>query len=85
MDPKRWVEDKLVSTVKNPIVICIDVTGSMGDWSKIIYDKMPMLFGQLLIQGYVQEPALSVSGIGDANADYGALQIGEFGQGNQLD
>mmetsp|Transcript_17114 Transcript_17114/g.16346 ORF Transcript_17114/g.16346 Transcript_17114/m.16346 type:complete len:80 (+) Transcript_17114:127-366(+) len=79
MDPKRWLEDKMVCTQKNPIVMCIDVTGSMGDWSKIIYDKMPMFYGQLMIQGYVTEPALSVNGIGDANADYGSLQVGEFG------
>jgi len=45
MDPKRWHEEQMVSEVANPIVVAIDVTGSMGDWTKIIYDKMPMFYG----------------------------------------
>jgi len=46
MNPNRFVEDeKLESTVAHPIVFALDVTGSMGDWSKIIYDKMPMFYG----------------------------------------
>ena len=27
---------------KTPIIVCVDVTGSMGDWTKVIWDKMPM-------------------------------------------
>ena len=35
MDPKRWGTDKLECAHKNPIVFALDVTGSMGDWSKV--------------------------------------------------
>ena len=28
---------------QSPIVVAIDVTGSMGNWSKIIYDKLPVM------------------------------------------
>jgi hypothetical protein len=81
MDPRRWQESPLVSRHKHPIAVIIDVTGSMGDWSKIIYDKMPMFYGQIMMQGYLTDPALSVCGVGDANSDNAPLQIGEFGQG----
>ncbi len=37
-DPKRYTEvhQKQISTRKHPIVFALDVTGSMGDWSKVI-------------------------------------------------
>jgi hypothetical protein len=53
----------------------IDVTGSMGDWSKIIYDKLPMFYGQLLVQDYVlclRDP----SGDSPAGAGPGAVLRG---------
>jgi len=45
MDPKRWAEEQLECTAKHPIVVALDVTGSMGEWTKLIYDKMPMFYG----------------------------------------
>ena len=38
----------LRSDFKHPIVFALDVTGSMGDWAKIIYDKLPMFYGQIM-------------------------------------
>ncbi len=84
MDPKRWHIEKLKCEHKEPIVVAIDVTGSMGDWSKVIiysfsyniqviYDKMPMFYGQIMLQGYLTDPALSICGIGDATCDYAPL------------
>ena len=37
-DPKRFFEDEhqLLSTHKNPIVFALDVSGSMGDWPKVL-------------------------------------------------
>jgi hypothetical protein len=57
----------------------------MGDWTKIIYDKLPMFYGQLMINQYVQDPALSFCAIGDATCDSTPLQVTEFGQGHSLD
>ena len=34
-----------------PIVVAMDVTSSRGDDSKILYDKLPMFFGQIMMQG----------------------------------
>jgi hypothetical protein len=73
MDPKRWATTKLKCKHKNPIVMAIDVTGSMGNWSKIIYDKMPMFYGQIMMQGYLDDPALSIAGVGDATCDKAPL------------
>lgn len=38
-DPKRFKNAKLQCSNKNPIVFALDVTGSMGDWSKVYYKK----------------------------------------------
>ena len=45
MNPSRWQEEPMECDALNPIVMAIDVTGSMGNWTKIIYDKMPMFYG----------------------------------------
>lgn len=71
---------------RNPIVIAMDVTGSMGSWSKVIYDKMPMLFGQIMMQGYLPDPAISFAAIGDApRRDSAPIQVCDFAQGDTLD
>lgn len=36
MDPKRWAEDNLQCDYRHPIVFALDVTGSMGDWTRVI-------------------------------------------------
>lgn len=37
LDPKRFSPlKKLTTNHKNPIVFALDVTGSMGDWSKVL-------------------------------------------------
>lgn len=66
---------------KHPIVFALDVTGSMGDWAKIIYDKMPMFYGQIMTQKYLTDPSISFCAVGDHQADYAPLQVAEFGQG----
>eukprot|EP00300_Choanocystis_sp_HF-7_P006000 c14418_g1_i1.p1 GENE.c14418_g1_i1~~c14418_g1_i1.p1 ORF type:complete len:617 (+),score=106.06 c14418_g1_i1:54-1853(+) len=68
------------------IVVAVDVTGSMGNWSKIMYDKLPMFFGQLILQDYVPDPTLCFAGIGDALAgDNAPLQVTEFRKGIEID
>lgn len=76
---------QIASSVKNPICIAIDVTGSMGNWSKVLYDKLPMFFGQLMMQNYLQNPAISFCGFGDACTDLAPLQICDFAEGSGLD
>jgi Mg-chelatase subunit ChlD len=37
LDPTKYKEKNLISQHRNPIVFALDVTGSMGDWSKVKY------------------------------------------------
>lgn len=64
-----------------PIVICLDISGSMGEWPKIFYDKLPMFYGQLVLQEYVPDPALSFS----AFAGGKPLQASDFAQKTACD
>jgi len=70
---------------KNPIVCVLDVTGSMGDWSKVIYDKLPLFFGEIEKQGYLDDPAISFAAVGDAYCDKAPIQICNFSQSRELD
>eukprot|EP01124_Arcella_intermedia_P003754 TRINITY_DN1208_c0_g1_i1.p1 TRINITY_DN1208_c0_g1~~TRINITY_DN1208_c0_g1_i1.p1 ORF type:complete len:453 (-),score=83.34 TRINITY_DN1208_c0_g1_i1:39-1226(-) len=64
----------------------MDVTRSRGDDSKILYDKLPMMYGQMMIKNYIPDPALSFAAIGDAACgDIGPLQVCDFAAGNDLD
>lgn len=82
LDPKNKI---VTSSHGNPIVVAIDVTGSMGDWTKIIFDKMPLFYGQLIMQGYLTDPEISFAAIGDATSDRCPLQISDFAQGSAID
>jgi hypothetical protein len=70
---------------RNGVVIDLDVTGSMGNWARTIYDKMPMFFGQIMEQGYLPDLSISFAANGDANGDNYPVQICEFGEGEDLD
>jgi hypothetical protein len=85
MDPKRFKTVNMVSTYGNPIVFSLDVTGSMGDWTRIIYDKMPMFYGQIMIQKYLTDPAISFCAVGDHLSDEAPLQVSDFAKGKEID
>jgi len=57
----------------------------MGDWAKIIYDKMPMLYGQIMMQKYLDDPSVSFCAIGDALKDKSPLQVSSFAKGKEID
>lgn len=69
---------KLVAKRSNPLVFAFDVTGSMGTLPKIIFDKVPMIVGELTDRQYVPDPELSLAAIGDVVSDQAPIQIGEF-------
>lgn len=72
----------LVSNFGDSIVVDVDNTGSMGNALKIIRDKMAMFAGQIMMRGYLTDPAVCFVAHGDANihphSDEAPLQIGEF-------
>lgn len=44
-----------------------------------------MFYGQIMMQGYLEDPSISFCAIGDATCDDAPLQITDFGQGVQID
>ena len=85
LDPKNWSDSKISTHSRSPIIFGLDVTGSMGEWVKIIYDKLPMFYGQIMVQKYLEDPAISFCAIGDHEASFAPLQISPFSQGLEID
>ena len=75
----------LESKTKNPIIIVLDVTGSNIDFARVVYDKMPMFYGQIEQKGYLDDFDISFCAVGDAHYDDYPLQIGDFAKGIELD
>jgi hypothetical protein len=67
----------------NPIVVAVDVTGSMSTWPAQIFDRLP-LFYQTLSQ-YRPDVEVSFVAIGDATSDSYPLQVTDFAAGIALE
>lgn len=71
---------------QTPIIVALDVTRSRGEDTKIVYEKLPMFIGQIIMKDYVPGPAISFAAIGDAtDGDKAPLQVGQFEADNRLD
>lgn len=69
-----------------PIVVMMDVTLSRGKDAIIMYNKVPMYIGQIIMKDYVPNPAVSFAAVGDMTAgDQASLQVGQFESDNRLD
>eukprot|EP00005_Dracoamoeba_jomungandri_P006350 CAMPEP_0174261886 /NCGR_PEP_ID=MMETSP0439-20130205/12598_1 /TAXON_ID=0 /ORGANISM="Stereomyxa ramosa, Strain Chinc5" /LENGTH=302 /DNA_ID=CAMNT_0015346489 /DNA_START=57 /DNA_END=965 /DNA_ORIENTATION=+ len=68
-----------------PVVLALDVTGSMGDWPLIIWDKLPMFYGQIMMNEYLDDPHVSFAPTGDARSDKAPLQVSDFVVGMDMD
>ncbi len=85
-DPGLLPKDRrLVCASRSPVVYGFDVTGSMGNLPRIIYDKMPLIAGQLVECGYLRDAAISLAAIGDVRSDKAPIQIAEFSPVRKLD
>merc|ERR1712151_133143 len=74
----------MVSSSRQPIVFALDVSGSMQQWPQIIYDKMPMFYGQIMMQGYLKDPSISFCAIADLN-DQVCMQTSRFSKASDID
>lgn len=79
VDPKRAIECKS----KTPIVVAVDVTGSMARWPFEIFDRLPLLFNTL--SQYREDLEICFAAIGDAGVDRWPLQVTEFAHGYDLE
>lgn len=71
------------SASANPIVVAVDVTGSMQRWPAEIFDRLPLLY-QTLSQ-YREDVELSFVALGDATCDRFPLQVTDFRRGIDLE
>ncbi|MBK8421305.1 zinc ribbon domain-containing protein [Candidatus Villigracilis saccharophilus] len=79
IDPK-----KIVSTEStNPLIVAIDVTGSMSSWPAEIFDRLPLLFNTLA--QYRPDTEICFAAIGDAGVDRWPLQVTSFASGYDLE
>lgn len=85
---------KVVHTFRNPflttdslypIIVGVDTTGSMSEWPKIFFEKLPLLYKEAI--KYFPQCEISFQAINDYHADgpQYALQPAPFGRGAQLD
>jgi hypothetical protein len=89
LDPKNSVRecrDSEDHPTTTPIGVIMDVTRSRGDDAKVIYGKLPMFIGQIIMRNYVLHPVVSFAAVGDATSgDFAPLQVGQFESDNRLD
>jgi hypothetical protein len=68
------------------VVVVTDVTRSRGDDAKIVYGKLPMFIGQIIMKDYVPDPVICFAAVGDASyGDQASIQVGQFESDNLLD
>lgn len=75
----------ITSSARTPIIVVLDVTGSNIDFARVVYDKMPMFYGQIEQQKYLTDFDISFCAVGDAYTDDYPLQIADFAKGLELD
>ena len=86
MNPKdlrfREARDSEAHPETVPVIIALDVTGSMGKVpEQFIKGQLGTLFETLISNG-VEHPAVCFTGIGDHISDTGPLQVGQFESGS---
>lgn len=79
IDPKKQVR----SESANPLVVAIDVTGSMASWPFEIFDRLPLLYNTLV--QYREDLEVCFAAIGDAVYDRWPLQVTTFASGFDLE
>ncbi len=76
MDLVDAVGKTISSDSTDPIVIGVDVTGSMASWPGEIFDRLPLLFQTL--GKYKPNAEFAFCAIGDATCDQYPLQVNDF-------
>jgi hypothetical protein len=75
---------KRISTESgNPLIVAVDVTGSMASWPFEIFDRLPLLYNTL--SQYREDLEVCFVAIGDAACDKWPLQVTTFASGFDLE
>nr|MDO8079229.1 hypothetical protein [Candidatus Freyarchaeota archaeon] len=78
----------LVTKAKLPLVVAVDVTGSMREFPKIIFEKLCILYNEVLFflpEDLKNSFEISFAALGDAYCDQAPLQVTNFATGPELD
>lgn len=88
LNPKGKVRESRDSTdnpESTPVVVALDVTGSMGMLADVIARKgLGVLFNELLDQKPITDPHVMFMAVGDANCDTAPLQVSQFEADNRI-
>jgi len=89
LDPKgvtfRESRDSEDNPNSTPIIVGIDVTGSMGMLADVLARKgLDTLFNSILDSDVVDDPHVMFMAIGDANYDRAPLQVSQFEADNRI-
>lgn len=79
---------ELITKAEFPLVVAVDVTGSMKTLPKLIFEKLCILYNEALffLPDELKETfEISFSAVGDAYTDGSPLQVTDFGKGFELD
>eukprot|EP00759_Apiculatamorpha_spiralis_P030847 PhF_6_TR32415/c0_g1_i1/m.48097 len=85
IDPTCNALNRQVHTfTQSPVVVALDVTGSMGDFPRVVFDKLPMFYGNS--KKYVPDPSIAFCAIGDVDHDKAPFQLTDFAaKGSDID
>jgi hypothetical protein len=92
LDPKKasrngW-ECREVSGVSDRITAIVfmnDLTLTRGDDIRIMFNKLPLLMGQVVMRNFADIPQVSICGVGDCLYDRFPIQIGDFESDLRID
>ena len=89
MNPKgitfRESRDSVANPNSTPIIIGLDVTGSMGKIpANMITNSLGKMFQDIYDRQPVSDPSILFAGIGDSHTDRAPLQVGQFESGNEI-
>ncbi|MFZ0548766.1 MAG: zinc ribbon domain-containing protein [Candidatus Promineifilaceae bacterium] len=79
IDPKKHI----TTASTNPLVVAVDVTGSMANWPFEIFDRLPLLYNTL--SQYRPDLEVCFAAIGDGAVDRWPLQVTSFAGGFDLE
>ncbi len=81
----RESRDSADSPESIPIIIALDVTGSMGEIARLIAaEGLGVLFNEILDKRPVKFPHIMFMAVGDANTDQVPLQVSQFEADNRV-
>lgn len=81
----RESRDSADNPLSTPIIVALDVTGSMGMLADVIArEGLGTLFTGILDRKPVTDPHVMFMGVGDANCDRAPLQVSQFEADNRV-